>query len=118
MGTIPRYIRDRGYDVEDNFIMSLQEIDENIALKIAMFIEHNLTDVSPNNFTTYVLGGVVHYLNKPITFAVEILKTHDEQLTLTDLSLIDMDEYLDLIILDAYIKPTSYAHNRAGYRIF
>jgi len=100
----PRYIKDRGYEVEDNFVTSLEEIDEPIAIKIAMFIQNNLTDISPNNFTTYVLGGVVHYFGKPITFAVEVMKTHGEYITLTDLSLIDMDEYLDLISLGAYIK--------------
>tara|TARA_R100000742_G_C4272390_1_gene91576 strand:+ start:970 stop:1293 length:324 start_codon:yes stop_codon:yes gene_type:complete len=101
----PRYIKDRGYDVEDNFITSLEEIDEQIAIKIAMYIEQNLTDISPNNSTTYVLGGVVHHFNEPITFAVEVMKTYGIQITLTDLSLIDMNEYLDLICLNAYIKP-------------
>ncbi len=110
MDITPRYIRDKGYEVEDNFITSLEEIDEQIAMKIAMYIEQNLTDISPNDFTTYVLGGVVHHFNQPITFAVEVMKTHGEYITLTDLSIIDMDEYLDLISLGAYIKesPTPY----------
>ena len=40
----------------------------------------------------------------------EVMKTHGEYITLTDLSIIDMDEYLDLISLGAYIKesPTPY----------
>ena len=101
----PRYIKDRGYEVEDNFVTSLEEIEEPIAIKIALFIQDNLRDISPNNFTTYVLGGVVHYYNEPITFAVEVMKTHGEYLTPTDLSLINMNEYLDLICLNSYIKP-------------
>ena len=71
MDTTPKYIKDRGYEVEDNFITSLEEIDEQIAIKIAMYIEQNLTDISPNDFITYVLGGVVHHYNEPITFAVD-----------------------------------------------
>ena len=106
MDTTPKYIKDRGYEVEDNFITSLEEIDEQKAIKIAMYIEQNLTDISPNDFITYVLGGVVHHYNEPITFAVEVMKTHGHYITLTDLSIIDMDEYLDLISLGAYIKTS------------
>lgn len=105
MDTTPRYIRARGYEVEDNFITSLEEIDNEIALKIAYYIERNLNDISPNVITTYVLGGVVHHYGDPVTFAVEVMKTEEYFITLTDLTLIDMDEYLDLICLDSYIKP-------------
>jgi|TARA_R110000823_G_C15935054_1_gene499852 hypothetical protein len=100
----PRYTKDKLYEVEDNFVTSLEEIDEHIAIKIALFIQDNLRDISPNEFTTYVLGGLVHYYDKPITFAVEVMKTHGSYITLTDLALISMNEYLDLICLNSYIK--------------
>ena len=46
----------------------------------------------------------MHYYDKPITFAVEVMKTHGSYITLTDLALISMNEYLDLICLNSYIK--------------
>ena len=48
-----------------------------------------------------VLGGVVvDDDNNPITFAVEIIKDLSPHLILSDLSLIEMDEYLDLLNLN------------------
>ena len=41
---------------------------------------------------------------QPFTFAVEILKEKGRYVTLTDLDFISMDEYLDLINEDSYIK--------------
>ena len=105
MDTIPRYIRDRGYDIEDEFLTTIREIDRDIAFKIAIYIEENIKDITPNVYTTYIFGGVIHHKKKPVTFALEVLKLEGRYITLTDLSFIDMDEYLDLICLDSYIKP-------------
>ena len=104
MGSEPRYIKDRGYDVEDDFLDTLDDIDRELAIKISNFIEENVTDVKPNKLTTYVLGGLVHMNEQPFTFAVEILKEKGRYVTLTDLDFISMDEYLDLINEDSYIK--------------
>tara|TARA_R110000765_G_scaffold155950_2_gene258866 strand:- start:890 stop:1243 length:354 start_codon:yes stop_codon:yes gene_type:complete len=100
-----KYIRDKGYDVEDEFLDTLHEIDRELALDITLFIEHNVRDMVPNYLTTYVLGGLVYKDNSPVTFAVEIMKEKGSYATLTDLTFISMDEYLDLILEDSYIKP-------------
>tara|TARA_R110001606_G_scaffold397675_1_gene574892 strand:+ start:1309 stop:1665 length:357 start_codon:yes stop_codon:yes gene_type:complete len=118
MDIIPRFIKDRGYDIEDDFLITLQEMDKDIALKIAVYIEDNIRNIKPNNITTYVLGGVIHHNKKPITFALELLKLKGTYITLTDLTLIDMNEYLDLICLNSYIKPSTISKNAiSNYKI-
>ena len=99
-----RYIRDRGYDVEEEFMDSLRSLDHKIAVKIALYLEENIYDIEPNELTTYILGGVVHVEDNPVTFALEIMKIKHRHLTFTDITLISMDEYLDLILENSYIK--------------
>jgi len=69
-----RYIRDRGYDVEEEFMDSLRSLDHKTAVKIAIYLEENIYDIEPNELTTYIFGGVVHVKDEPITFAIEIMK--------------------------------------------
>tara|TARA_R110000744_G_scaffold12332_2_gene36705 strand:+ start:141 stop:434 length:294 start_codon:yes stop_codon:yes gene_type:complete len=91
--------------VEDVFMDNLQELDLYTGLKIANFIEKNLELMPVNNFTSYVLGGcIVHSIGDPITFALEIVRVNNKLTTLTDVTLISMDEYLDLMLLNCYIK--------------
>ena len=93
------------YEVEDFFIDSLQELDLYTGLKIARYIERNVDSLPPNDLCSYILGGViVETIGDPITFALELVSNNDGSTTLTDISLITMDEYLDLINLNCYIK--------------
>ena len=103
MDTTPKYIGGRGYEVEDNFIAALEEIDENIAWKISLYIEKNLYLEPCYQLST--IGGVIHHLNEPITFAVKVAQTDITFIILTDLLLINMDEYLDLVSAGSYFKP-------------
>tara|TARA_R100000657_G_C4634216_1_gene81530 strand:+ start:389 stop:712 length:324 start_codon:yes stop_codon:yes gene_type:complete len=104
MGLKQKYIGAK-YKVEDFFIDSLQELDLYTALKIARYIERNLDSLPPNNMCSYILGGViVDTIGDPITFALEIVSDKNKSTTLTDVTLITMDEYLDLINLNCYIK--------------
>ncbi len=111
-----KYIKDKGYDVEDEFLDTLQDIDRELAIDISLFIENNVRDIAPNYLTTYVLGGVVHRDERPVTFAVEIMKEKGSYAILTDLTFITMDEYLDLILADAYINPDNDHRISQRYR--
>jgi len=73
-------------------------------LAIALFLEDNVRDLNPNELTTYVYGGLVNVKDEVVTFAVEILKVKHRHLTFTDITLISMDEYLDLMLINCYIK--------------
>tara|TARA_B100001093_G_C26850707_1_gene1024992 strand:+ start:2647 stop:3015 length:369 start_codon:yes stop_codon:yes gene_type:complete len=116
-----RYIKDKGYDVEDEFMDELKSMDSETAIAIAYFIENNVQEVKPNELATYIFGGLVYVKNQPITFALEIMKVKYRHLTFTDINLITMDEYLDLILENSYIKSnennTKTKSNRKTHRV-
>jgi len=97
-------IKDKIYDIEDGYAISLEEMPPGLAYTIAVHIENNLPEVKVNDFTTYVYGGHVDYRSETYFFAFEIMHATGEYPTLTDVSLIEMDDYLDLINLNLYIK--------------
>ena len=101
----PKYIKDNGYEVENDFIDYISEL-EDITLKILIsdYIDSNLKDYPINKLTTYVVGGFVIHRGNPVYFAIEILRLPRKFLKLTDFHLIEVDEYLDLINLKSYIK--------------
>tara|TARA_R100000935_G_scaffold14312_2_gene28672 strand:+ start:223 stop:540 length:318 start_codon:yes stop_codon:yes gene_type:complete len=100
-----KYIKDSGYDVEDDFLESMNDLgDVNLSIIISDYIDSNVKNYSVNKLTTYVVGGYVFYNNKNVYFVIEILKAPGIMITLTDFQLIEVDEYLDLINLNSYIK--------------
>lgn len=100
----PRYIKDSGYDMEDDFMDALHRLPPMMAYKIGKYIEDYVVELPPNDLCTYVVGGVIDYNETPVPFALEIMKTSGMLITLTNLILISMDDYLDLINLNSYIK--------------
>ena len=106
-----KYLEDTDYDVEDNFVIALENIDRDMAILIAVYLEDHMLDLPTNDFTTHIYGGLVHYFDQPIPFVVEVLKASGSYLTFTDLQFIDMNEYLDLVNLNLYIKSNgTYAY--------
>lgn len=100
-----KYIEAKGYDVEDYFMDNLSEMNLYTALKIATFIEKNLQPIGQTKICSIVLGGcIVDTIGEPITFVIEMVRKNNLYTTLTDVSLISMDEYLDLMLLNCYIK--------------
>lgn len=95
-----KYIKEAGYDVAEDFVETLQQLDIRTGIKIAKFIEKNVDKVPETNLVSTVLGGVViDDDNTPITFALEMLKIKDV-IILSDIQLVSMDEYLDLLNLN------------------
>jgi|TARA_R110000803_G_scaffold58739_1_gene116945 hypothetical protein len=94
------------WSVEDEFIENLQEEFKIVkAIKIASFIQNNLQEIPKNPLTSQILGGcVVDIDKKNITFALEIIRLNKGPAILSDICLISMDEYLDLRLLNCYIK--------------
>jgi hypothetical protein len=111
MGSELTYLEDRDYDVDDSFVIALENIDHEMAKLIAVYLEDHMLNLPTNDFTTHIYGGIVHYFDKPIPFVVEVLKASGSFLTFTDLKFIDMNEYLDLVNLNLYIKSNgTYAY--------
>lgn len=101
-----KFIKDRGFEIEPQVFDSLQEINIIEATAIATFLmEVNYDAVPVNSLVSTVLGGVTYDKHdNPVTFAVEMVVTEDNKLALSDVSLISMDEYLDLINLKLNIN--------------
>jgi len=100
-----KYIREEGYDVAEEFMESISDMDIRTGIKIAKFIQENIDDIPSNKLVSTILGGVVvDDDNDPITFALEIINNDSEYIILSDVKLISMDEYLDLLNLKLNIK--------------
>lgn len=101
MDVEPRYTTDEGFDIGDDFLETLQDLDIRIGIKIARFIADNIEKIKPNSFVSTVMGGLVHDdNNKPVTFALEVIKDKSPHPLLSDIKMVDMDEYLDLLNLN------------------
>ena len=89
------------FDVTEDFVDGLQELDIRTGIKIERFINENLGNVKTNELVSTVLGGVVmNDQDEPITFALEVIKDTSSQPLLSDIQLVDMDEFLDLLNLN------------------
>jgi len=99
-------IEEAKWSVEDDFIENLQEEFKIVkAVKIATFIQNNLQQVPKNNLTSHILGGCIVDIDESIiTFALEIIRTDKGPTILSDITLISVDEYLDLRLQNCYIK--------------
>tara|TARA_B100000780_G_scaffold279102_1_gene255589 strand:- start:2071 stop:2403 length:333 start_codon:yes stop_codon:yes gene_type:complete len=105
MGAEQKYIREADYDVAEEFIETISGMDIRTGIKIAKFIEQNFPDVKESVLISTVLGGIVmDDDNEPITFALEMIRDESEFIVLSDLQLISMNEYLDLMNLNCKIK--------------
>jgi len=95
-----KYIKEAGFDIDEGFVETIQQFDIRTAIKIAKFIQANVENIEPNlNVSTILEGVVINDEQEPVTFAVEIIKDYSTQIILSDLQLISMDEYLDLLNL-------------------
>ena len=101
MDVEPRFTTESGLDVGDDFLDTLQSLEIRVGIKIAKFIAEHVKKIEPNELVSTVIGGLVmDNNNEPITFALEIIKSKDFNVMLSDLELVNMDEYLDLINLN------------------
>ena len=96
-----KYIREAGFDVAEDFIENLGNLDIRTSKKIAHFISENIDRVDTNLLVSTILEGlVIDDDNKPVPFALEVIKNNSTHTILSDIQLIDMDSYLDLINLN------------------
>ena len=96
---------DRYYEISDEFLDSMDELGIRTSILIAKEIEHGSMLVPSEPLTTHYVGGIVEDpVDGPTPFSIEILRVDEEVVLLANVSLISMDEYLDLINLNLYIK--------------
>tara|TARA_R110000751_G_scaffold115549_1_gene214939 strand:- start:190 stop:531 length:342 start_codon:yes stop_codon:yes gene_type:complete len=98
-------IKNKDYEVGEDFISSLYQIEIPTGIKIAKFIETNISALSISTLVSYVYGGLVmDKYNRPITFIIEVVQPDEYDPILSDLQLIPMDEYLDLMNLNLVLS--------------
>jgi hypothetical protein len=106
-----KFTKERKYDIDDFFMESLKEMDHDLSVTIAEFIEENLQYIPSDNLVSFVVGGLVIYKKEPIAFALELVRPLGSNPILSDIDLITIDEYLDLMNLNLYIKSNEYCKN-------
>ena len=87
------------FELDDDFISTLEKTPPTLSLTITLYIEEYLPDVPANSLHTHLVAGLVYHFDEPVPFILEILKPDDYLMVLSDLQFIDMDEYLDFINL-------------------
>ena len=97
-----QYVKD--YELDDYFIDALQECEPPLSLTISLYLEEHLPEIPVNLMTSHVYAGLGFYFDKPVPFIIEITKSDDYLMVLSDLQFIDMDEYLDLTNLKLNLK--------------
>ena len=96
---------DRYYEISDEFLDSMDELGIRASILIAKQIESSTMLVPSEMLISHHVGGIIDDpVEGPTPFAIEILRVDEEVVMLTDIILISMDEYLDLINLNLYIK--------------
>jgi|TARA_R110000744_G_scaffold378442_1_gene494601 hypothetical protein len=100
-----KFTEDRYYDISDEFMDSMEALGIRTSVLIAKQIEDCVILVPSEDLATHSVGGIIDDpIDGPTPFAIEILRIDDEAIMLTDITLISMDEYLDLINLNLYFK--------------
>lgn len=98
------YIKSKDYELDDDFIIALEKAPSTLSLMIALYIEEHCPALPVDEFCNHVLAGVVHHFDEPITFVFEVSKPDPYLTIFTDLEFIEMDEYLDFVNLNLYLK--------------
>jgi hypothetical protein len=95
------------YNIEIGYTEGLEDMSPSEAYAIALFIDYNMPDIEPNDICTYIFAGMVTFFDEPLPFVFEIMYVTDGKPTLTDVCIVDMDEYLDLLNLNLTIKSNN-----------
>lgn len=100
------------FNLSDDFLDSIDEMPMITAIKIADQLEDVIITIPINDRVSTVLGGIIiDGKNEPITYAIEIIKTQSEPVIFSDISLISMDDYLDLMNMNLTIELNGNENN-------
>jgi hypothetical protein len=107
MGLEQRSTEDKYYEISDEFLESMDDFGVRTRILIAKHIEEYTIVVPSEELVSHHVGGVIDDPDHGATpFAIEIMRVDKDLVMLTDIKLISMDEYLDLINLNLYFKST------------
>jgi len=105
MESKPKYIEEKRYELDDEFLINIRSFGRAKALRIGAFLDKTIHQVDDVSGELQIFGGVIDDLNDgPFYFEIELYKDEESLVTLFDINEIDGDEYLDLINSNAYLN--------------
>lgn len=99
-----KYIEVKEFDVADSFFDKLEDIGLEISVVISQAISNSYIELPDDSRISHTIGGIASTDHEDIPFSIKFIKIDTETILLSDIQLISMDEYLDLINLNSYIK--------------
>lgn len=106
MGSKQKYTEVNRYYLDDDFLESLGSIDRDTATKIADYIDDTIWYTNFSDGTDTILGGIIdENVEYPITFQIEVYKNKKNEVTLSDINLISIDDYLDMYNMKLVLPP-------------
>ena len=105
MGLEQKSTEDKYYEISDEFLESMDDLGIRTRILIAKQIEEYSIVVPEEELMSHHVGGIINDPDHGATpFAIEIMRIDKDLVMLTDIKLISMDEYLDLINLNLYFE--------------
>lgn len=99
-----KYTEVNFFEVDDWFVERLEQYPTKAGIDVAKQIEVNFDELDELEGWTQRVGGVCTVLDEPIYFEIEYLKQPQEPPLFLDISLIDVDDYLDYILANKTLK--------------
>jgi hypothetical protein len=105
MESKPKYIEEKRYELDDEFLMNIRSFGRAKALRIGTFLDKTIHQIDDVSGELQIFGGVIDDLDDgPFFFEIELYKDEESLVTLFDINQIDGDEYLDLINSNSYLN--------------
>ena len=64
----------KDYELDDDFITSLEKAPPSLSFTIALYLEEYLPDLPPNDMCTHLTAGLVYHFNEPVPFILEVMR--------------------------------------------
>ena len=105
MESKPKYIEEKRYELDDEFLVNIRSFGRAKALRIGTFLDKTIHQIDDVSGELQIFGGVIDDLDDgPFFFEIELYKDEESLVTLFDINQIDGDEYLDLINSNSYLN--------------
>ena len=73
----------KDYELDDDFITSLEKAPPSLSFTIALYLEEYLPDLPPNDMCTHLTAGLVYHFNEPVPFILEVMRPDKYLMVLT-----------------------------------
>ena len=104
MASLQRFTEDKGYVIDEEFLMQVKHFNMGLVLRIAKFLDRTIDQIKDDEYELQFLGCVIDdNPDNPFYFAVEVYKDLSGFVTFYSIEEIDLDYDLDLINSKCYV---------------